>query len=207
MKRQWTPEEAWAWYNNRPWTVGFNYVPACCASIFDMWQEYRHAERMPAIRREIECAHEIGYNGIRLFMSFYCWEKEHDGYMQRLEEYLTLFAENGIRTMIVFGNDCSVPLERYKEPTFGEQHVDMGYHGGIAVSPHAGMPGVGYTVVDDPARYDAFNEMVREIVSKYAKDERVIVWDIFNEIGNATRASPLWSASLPPRAPATRFSR
>ena len=143
MKRQWTPEEAWAWYNDRPWIVGFNYVPACCASIFDMWQEYRHAERMPAITREIERAHEIGYNAIRLFMSFYCWEKEHDGYMQRLEEYLTLFAKNGIRTMIVFGNDCSVPIERYKEPTFGEQHVDMGYHGGIAVSPHAGMPGVG----------------------------------------------------------------
>ena len=79
MKRQWTPEEAWAWYNDRPWIVGFNYVPACCASIFDMWQEYRHAERMPAITREIERAHEIGYNAIRLFMSFYCWEKEHDG--------------------------------------------------------------------------------------------------------------------------------
>mgnify|MGYP001027765494 CR=1 FL=1 len=105
MKRQWTPEEAWAWYNDRPWIVGFNYVPACCASIFDMWQEYRHAERMPAITREIERAHEIGYNGIRLFMSFYCWEKEHDGYMQRLEEYLTLFAKNGIRTMIVFGKN------------------------------------------------------------------------------------------------------
>lgn len=187
MKRQWTPEEAWAWYNDRPWIVGFNYVPACCASIFDMWQEYRHAERMPAITREIERAHEIGYNGIRLFMSFYCWEKEHDGYMQRLEEYLTLFAKNGIRTMIVFGNDCSVPIERYKEPTFGEQHVDMGYHGGIAVSPHAGMPGVGYTVVDDPARYDAFNEMVREIVSKYAKDERIEIWNIYNELGNGRR--------------------
>lgn len=70
MKRQWTPEEAWAWYNDRPWIVGFNYVPACCASIFDMWQEYRHAERMPAITREIERAHEIGYNGIRLLCPF-----------------------------------------------------------------------------------------------------------------------------------------
>ena len=29
--------------------------------------------------------------------------------------------------------------------------------------------------------------MVDEIVGKYAKDERVIVWDIFNEIGNSRR--------------------
>ena len=49
------------------------------------------------------------------------------------------------------------------------------------------MPGVGYTVVDDPARYDAFNEMVREIVSKYAKDERVEIWNIYNELGNGRR--------------------
>lgn len=187
MKRQWTPEEAWEWYNNRPWIVGFNYVPANCASIFDMWQEYRHAERMPAITKEIERAAEIGYNAVRIIMSFPCWKHQHDGYMERLEEYLTLFAKNGIKAMICFGNDCSVPKERYKEPQFGEQHVDMGYHGGIAVSPHAGIPGVGYTVLDEPELCDEFNEMVREIVSKYAKDERVEIWNIFNELGNGRR--------------------
>ncbi len=187
MKRQWTPEEAWEWYNKRPWICGFNYVPANCATRFDMWQEYRHEEKMPGIIAEIEKAHEYGFNAIRIIMSFECWKYQHDGYMARLEEFIDLCAKNKIGVMIVFGNDCTVPKEVYKAPEFGPQHVDMGYHGGIAKSPHAGMAGVGYSIIDEPDLLEEFIEMIREIVTKYAKDERVEVWDVFNELGNGRR--------------------
>lgn len=187
MNRQWTKEEAWAWYNARPWLCGFNYVPSNCASRFDMWQAHRHDEKMPGIIAEIEKAHEIGYNCIRIIMSYECWKYEHDGYMERLEEFISLCAKNEIGVMIVFGNDCTVPKDLYTPPKFGEQKIDWGYHGGIKRSPHAGIPGVGYSILDEPEIFEDFVCMIREVVTKYRADERVIVWDVFNELGNGRR--------------------
>ena len=90
--------------------------------------------------------------------------------------------------MLTNGNDCSVPKEIDEPKTLGPQKVDWGYHGGVKKSPHMSHAGGhGYTVLDDPELSVQFYEMTAELMTKYAKDPRIIMWDLINEPGAAGR--------------------
>lgn len=186
--KRWSEEKAWKWYNARPWIRGCNYMSSDCCNRVDQWQELGFEERLLTVDRELALAASIGFNSIRLIMQFEVWDQEHDGFMERLERYLAVAHKHGISCMICFANDCSVPRERYVAPRLGKQKVDLGYHGGIKNSPHNGVQkGPGYTVLDDPVLAERFFTMVREIISRYRDDSRVIIWDLINEPGAGNR--------------------
>ena len=46
---------------------------------------------------------------------------------------------------------------------------------------------MGYHLLDEPELAERHYEWVREIITKYKDDERVCVWDLYNEPGNARR--------------------
>ena len=79
--------------------------------------------------------------------------------------------------------------ELWKLPDVGEQYYDWGYHGGKKHSQHSTMHEgpAPHFYLDEPETRAKYYEMVREIVSKYKKDERICVWDIYNEAGNSRR--------------------
>lgn len=187
---KWSKEKAWEWYNSRPWIRGCNYMSADCANRVDQWQEYGFSERFETTKKELILMRETGYNSIRIIPEFTVWEKEHDGFLERFENYIALAAENGISCMVVLGNDCCPPKEEaLKRMELGEQHVDWGYHGGRRVSQHGHFEGAGYSVLDELEYAKKYYEFVSEIVEKYKNDERIIIWDVFNEPGNSGRMS------------------
>lgn len=187
---QWSNEKIWEWYNSRPWIRGCNYMSADCANGIDQWQEYQFEERFETTKKELALMSELGYNSIRIRPEFFVWEKEHDGFMERFERYIELAAQNGISCMVIFGNDCCPPKEEALNRLYlGEQHVDWGYHGGRKVSQHGTFAGAGYSLLDDAEYAEKHYEFVREIVEKYKNDERIIIWDVFNEPGNSKRNS------------------
>lgn len=186
----WTKERAWKWYNDHAWIRGCNYMSADCANRVDQWQEYGFEERFVTTEKELTLMAEIGYNSIRIIPEFIVWKKEHDGFMARFERYIELAAQKGISCMVVLGNDCMPPYEEaLKRMHLGEQHVDWGYHGGRKVSQHGSFDGSGYSVLDNPEYAKEYYEFVRELVETYKNDERIIIWDVFNEPGNSKRDS------------------
>jgi hypothetical protein len=68
----------------------------------------------------------------------------------------------------------------------GEQKFDWGYHGGRKRSQHSTLSTEpGYWLVDDePEEVYAW---VREILETYKNDERILIWDLYNEPGNCRR--------------------
>ncbi len=190
MGEQWSKERAWAWYTARPWIRGCNFMSSDCANRIDQWQAYGFEERFETAKRELALAAETGFNSIRIIPEFFVWEQEHDGFMERFERYIALAHENGISCMIVLGNDCMPPKEEFdKRMHLGEQHVDWGFHGGRRVSQHGTFGGAGYSVLDTREGADRFCAFARELVEKYKNDERVLMWDVFNEPGNSNRKS------------------
>lgn len=190
MGEQWSKERAWAWYTARPWIRGCNFMSSDCANRIDQWQAYGFEERFETAKRELALAAETGFNSIRIIPEFFVWEQEHDGFMERFERYIALAHENGISCMIVLGNDCMPPKEEFdKRMHLGEQHVDWGFHGGRRVSQHGTFGGAGYSVLDTREGADSFCAFARELVEKYKNDERVLMWDVFNEPGNSNRKS------------------
>ncbi|MBR5295602.1 MAG: cellulase family glycosylhydrolase [Clostridia bacterium] len=186
---RWTKERIWDWYNARAWFRGCNYMSADCANRVDQWQELGFEERFQTTERELALMQETGFNTIRILPEFVVWQKEHDGFMERFERYLTLCAKYGISCMVILANDCMPPkTELWKMPDVGEQHYDWGYHGGRKHSQHGrhNEPAPHF-YLDDPESREEYFEMVREIVTKYKNDERICIWDVYNEPGNSLR--------------------
>lgn len=190
MDARWSKEKIWEWYNSRPWIRGCNFMSSDCANRIDQWQEYGFEERFETTKKELQLVAETGFNSIRIIPEYYVWEQEHDGFMERFERYIEEAHKNGISCMVVFGNDCMPPKEEaLKRMHLGEQHIDLGYHGGRKVSQHGKFNEAGYSLFDKPEYEEKFLEYVKEIVTKYKNDERIIIWDVFNEPGNSNRGS------------------
>ena len=188
VKGKWSAERAWEWYRRQPWIRGFNGYPSNCVNRVAMWQKYNHAEVIKEIEYEFDLAKKTGFNAVRAILQFEVWQYEHDSFMQNLEEYLALADRYGIKVMLTLGNDCTVPKELFSPVVFGEQHVDWGYHSGIKRGPHAaGLQGTGYCLLDEPEFENRYYEMVEELARTYCKDERIQIWDIWNEPGNGRR--------------------
>ena len=187
---KWSRERAWEWYRAKPWIRGCNFMGSDCCNRIDQWQEYGFEERMQTADRELKLLAETGFNSIRIILEFIVWKQEHDGFMERLERYIATADRYGISCMIVFGNDCMPPREELMHRMhLGEQRVDWGYHGGRKVSQHGSFEGHGYSLLDDPVLAKEHEEWVREIVTKYKDDERILLWDVFNEPGNSKRGN------------------
>lgn len=189
MPARWTSAQAWEWHKQQPWLRGCNFMGSDCCNRVDQWQEHGFEKRFATTDRELALAASIGFNSIRLILQFEVWDQEHDGFLQRFERTLQCAHSHGISAMICFGNDCTVPKnDLYKPIVLGEQHVDWGYHGGRKNSPHSGyQDAIGYSILDDAELAPRFFAMVEEIISIYAHDPRVVVWDLFNEPGNGNR--------------------
>ncbi len=66
MNRVWSETKAWEWYNEQPWLVGCNYLPATASNQLEMWQEETFDPE--TIDRELRWASEIGFNVVRVFL-------------------------------------------------------------------------------------------------------------------------------------------
>lgn len=187
---QWSKEKSWEWYHAKPWIRGCNYMSADCANRIDQWQAYEFEDRFETTKKELMLMSKLGYNSIRIIPEFIVWLKEHDGFMERFERYIALAAQNGISCMVVLGNDCVPPYEEAMQRMhLGKQHVDWGYHGGRIISQHGAFDGAGYSLLDEPEYAKKYAAFVAEIVETYKNDERIIIWDVFNEPGNSKRNS------------------
>ncbi len=181
----WTKERAWAWYNARPWIRGCNFTGSDCVNRIDQWQEYKFEEKLATADREFALMASIGYNSVRLILEYEVWDRQHDGFMERLDRYLATAWKHGISAMLCLSNECSVRTPTFQPAVFGEQLWQPGFHGGREWGTwYTHGSDVRYNLLDDPEVAPKYYEMVREIISTYAHDERVVVWNLMNEPGN-----------------------
>ena len=197
MNGQWSQERIWEWYNARPWIRGCNFMGSDVVNWLDMWQEQGFEEKLKTAEEEIALAAKTGFNAIRTLLDYVVWREQHDGFLERLDRFLDVIYKYGIRAVLVLGNDCSVPRDNpYSQLRPGEQKFDWGYHGGRKNSQHSTLnKKPGYWLIDDEP--ERVYEWVREIITRYKDDDRVLIWDLYNEPGSGMRSpSPTFSAFL-----------
>ncbi len=187
MSYQWTKERIWEWYDARPWIRGCNYMPSDAISNIDMWQGLHFEERFETAKAELRLAADTGFNAIRIFLSYIVWKEEHDSFMERFERFLTLMDSFGIQAVVCLGDDCQVPRDNpYSREHCGEQKFEWGYHGGRKNSQHSTRNDEpGYWLIDDEP--ELVYSWVQEIIGRYKDDNRILIWDLYNEPGNCKR--------------------
>ena len=198
---RWSIEKANQWYARQPWLVGCNFIPSNAINQLEMWQ----AESFdPAtLDRELGWAADIGFNTVRTFLHDLAWEADAEGFKQRIHCFLEIAVRHGIRPMLVIFDDCW-----NADPQPGPQPAPRpGVHNsGWLQSPSVAVVNRGR---DGWARLEAY---VKDMIGTFACDERILLWDLYNEPGNSGNGAnslPLaqavfeWARTVNPTQPLT----
>jgi hypothetical protein len=169
---QWSKEQANQWYAKQPWLVGCNFAPSTAINQLEMWQAETWDPE--TIDRELGWAASIGLNTARVFLHDLPWKDDREGFLKRVDEFLEIAAKHKIRPMLVFFDGVWDP-----DPQSGPQRRPRtGVHNsGWVQSP-------GRVILADPKKQDALKPYVVDVIKRYANDERVLAWDLFNEPDN-----------------------
>jgi hypothetical protein len=169
---RWSEQKANEWYTHQPWLVGSNYVPKSAINELEMWQE---ATFDPVeIDKEFGWAESMGMNTMRVFLHDLLWQQDAPGFRKRIDAFLTIASRHHIRPLFVLFDSCWDP-----QPHLGPQHAPIpGVHNsGWVQSP-------GAKALADQSQDARLKRYVQGVVGAFAKDDRILGWDIWNEPGS-----------------------
>ena len=176
-RERWSPGQANDWYARQKWLVGSNYIPADSINQLEMWQQ---ASFDPAqIDKELGWAQGIGMTTMRVFLHDALWQQDAAGFKTRMDAFLAIAARHGIKPLFVLFDSCWDP--DYK---LGPQHPPIpGVHNsGWVQSP-------GAKALADPSQYPRLEAYVKDIVGRFAHDDRILGWDLWTEPDNSNASS------------------
>ena len=174
---RWTAEKARAWYARQPWLVGSNYNPASAINQLEMWQA--ESFDLAAIEKELGWAESLGMTTMRVFLHDLLWAQDANGFKRRLDQFLRIAAKHKIKPLFVLFDSCWDPF-----PQLGQQRAPRpGVHNsGWVQSP-------GAAALQDASQYPRLEAYVKGVVGAFAKDSRVLAWDVWNEPDNLNGSS------------------
>ncbi len=176
---RWTERKANDWYAGQPWLVGSNFIPKSAINELEMWQADTFDPQ--EIDKELGWAEGLGMNTMRVFLHDLLWQQDPAGFRQRIDQFLSIAARHHIRPVLVLFDSCWDPL-----PHLGLQHPPIpGVHNsGWVQSP-------GAKALADPTQSPRLKSYVQGVVGAFAKDDRIVAWDVWNEPGcDATGSYP-----------------
>jgi hypothetical protein len=199
---RWSEGEARDWFREVGPIVGCNYLPRSAVNMTEMWQADTFDPE--TIDEELGWAHEAGYNSIRVFIQFLVWKADPDGLKKRLGKLLEIADKHGIRVMPVPFCDCAFSG---REPYLGKQDDPV-----PGVANGGWVPSPGLKRVVDFAAWPELEKYIKDLVGTFGRDRRVLIWDLYNEPGQAglgERSMPLvaaafrWAREMNPQQPLT----
>ena len=190
---RWTPQAAHAWAARRGWKQGANFLPSTASNQFEMWQP--DTFDAPTISRELGWARALGFDAMRVFLHDQLWGADGETFLERVDTFLSIADSHGIGIMLVLFDGCWDP-----RPSTGPQQPPVA---GVHNSRWAQAPGA--AILGNASRHADLEGYVRAVVRRFKYDERVLLWDAFNEWDNGNvpsygSAGPAWAgrSELPP---------
>ncbi len=170
---RWTEKAANDWYAKQPWLVGSNYIPANAINELEMWQ----ADSFDPQRIDLELgwAESIGLNTMRVFLHDLPWQQDAEGFRKRIDTFLQIAAKHHIKPLFVLFDSCwdaNPQLGKQRDPRPGV------HNSGWVQSP-------GTKALQHQAQYPRLERYVKGVLGAFAKDDRIIGWDVWNEPDNS----------------------
>lgn len=174
---RWTQEHADQWYANEPWLVGSNYLPSYAVNELEMWQA--DTFNPGRIDTELGWAEGLGMNTMRVFLHDLLWKQDSDGFIKRINVFLSICDKHKIKPLFVLFDSVWDPfphLGKQREPRPGV------HNSGWVQSP-------GAEALQDRSQYPRLEAYVKGVVGAFKNDTRVLGWDIWNEPDNENGSS------------------
>ncbi len=169
----WPAAKSMAWYQKQGWLVGSNFLPSTAINQLEMWQAESFDEK--TIDKELGWAQDIGMNVMRVYLHDLAWKTDPAGFKQRMNSFLGIAASHNIRILFTLFDDCWNP-----DPHIGKQpDPKPGVHNsGWVRSPSR-------AIHDDSTQWGALEQYVKDVLSAFRDDDRILMWDLYNEPGNS----------------------
>ena len=169
----WSREHATHWYAVQGWLRGCDFIPSTAINQLEMWQ----AETFDTatISKELGFASFIGLNCMRVFLHHLAWQQDPGGFKERMNQYLAIANNKNIKTIFVFFDDC----------------WNEAYQAGTQPAPKPGIHNSGWLrdpgkrLYDDSALIQVLEAYVKDILTTFRMDPRILLWDLYNEPGNS----------------------
>lgn len=196
--QRWSQEKANTWYQQQKWISGSNFIPSTAINQLEMWQAATFDPE--TIDRELGWAEGIGFNTMRVFLHSVAWKADPEGFKQRIDRYLSIADKHHIKTIFVIFDDCW-----NKVPQAGPQPAPK-----PGVHNSGWMQDPGQPLSSDSTLFPGLEKYVKDVMGKFAKDGRILLWDLYNEPGNSGKVDasmPLlrkvfgWARSVSPVQP------
>ena len=170
-RARWSEQQAWDYMNHEPWPVGSNFLPKDAINQLEMFQKatYDPSE----IDKEFGWAESAKMTTMRIFLHDLLWQQDAQGFAERLDNMLGIAAKHHIKPVLVLFDSCWDP-----NPELGPQHPPIP---GVHNSGWVQSPGL---ALGDPAQVPRLKAYVTGIVGRFASDDRILAWDVWNEPDN-----------------------
>ncbi|MVN21066.1 1,4-beta-xylanase [Mucilaginibacter sp. HMF7410] len=196
----WPAAKANSWYAQHKWLSGADYIPATAINQLEMWQADTFDPK--TIDKELGWAEGIGFNTMRVFLHSLAWKQDPEGFKKRVDQFLTIAEKHHIQPLFVFFDDCW-----NKVPQIGKQpEPKTGIHNsGWVQDP-------GQPASENAANFPGLEKYVKDVMTHFAHDKRILLWDLYNEPGNSNKGElslPLltqiftWAKEVNPDQPVT----
>jgi hypothetical protein len=168
--------------------VGCNYIPATAINQIEMWGAETFDPE--TIKEELKWAEDLGFNTLRVYLHDLVWGQDPEGLYKRVDRFLDICDQRGMRVLFVFFDDCHRP-----DPSLGEQPppVRAFHNSGWAKSPATELVVRYHKDKATPDETDRLRGYVKGTINRFRNDERVLAWELYNEPG---RSAGLKSVSL-----------
>lgn len=176
MSKRWDRNKAWLWYDQQPWFRGCNLIPSTAVNQIEMWSADTFDPE--TIDRELGWASRVGFNAMRVYLHDQPWIDDREGFLDRVTRYLEIADRHKIRTLFVLFDDC------WHEPVAGVQPAPRP---GVHNSGWARCPG--RTKLLDRSHWEQLKDYVVDLVGFFGRDQRILGWDIYNEVTNGMMPS------------------
>ncbi len=196
----WPAEKANNWYAQHKWLSGADYIPATAINQLEMWQADTFDPK--TIDKELGWAEGIGFNTMRVFLHSVAWKQDPEGFKKRVDQFLTIADQHHIQPMFVFFDDCW-----NKVPQAGKQPEPK-----IGIHNSGWMQDPGQPASENAANFPGLEKYVKDVMTRFAHDKRILLWDLYNEPGNSDKKEtslPLltqvftWAKEVNPDQPVT----
>lgn len=170
----WPAQKANTWYAKHRWINGANFLPSTAINQLEMWQADTFDPE--TIDRELGYAEGIGFNTMRVFLHSMAWQQDPKGFKKRVNQYLTIADKHHIQTIFVFLDDCWKPdAKTGKQP-----------------EPKTGIHNSGWLQdpgnrIKDAGELSLLQKYVTDVLTTFKHDQRILLWDLFNEPGNSSK--------------------
>lgn len=173
----WTKEQANEWYGKQGWLVGADFLPSTAINQLEMFQA--ESFDTATIDKELGWAEDIGMNTMRVYLHDLLFQQDSAGFVKRLDTFLAISKKHNIKPVLVLFDSCWDPF-----PKLGKQRDPKpGVHNsGWVQSP-------GLNALKDSTQHPRLERYVKGTVAAFANDDRVLMWDIWNEPDNPNTSS------------------